>query len=313
MAIAHRLSAITASDFVVQSTSELDSDGAAAQFKLQNLNGNSGEVQLFNLIGLDQRKPFAESYMSSDCDLQMAGYRIVTKMNEKNLPEDFLQIAIKTFKPMTTWNTCDVSVMIDSNQDGVFEQELLGASLKSIPGQKTEDFETTLLDATQARAIRQQYESEVEKYKNDPVKLADLKNQENYDKAVIDQQAMKIYNNSTVVILEAAVKSLAKTAAGNLDFKILVTHNDQGAIEMDDYLDSTVKADAQISLKKEDQAYLDLPVDLKLNGNEAQTVSLTKGTGHSDLMVLLPQNKFSTSSLVDDSQAMLLKATYKNQ
>ncbi len=310
LAIAHKLSAIQAMDLTVQASSARAADGAAAQLTLNNANQNAGEALLFNLIAQDDRKPMQLSYMSADCDLQSAGYKIVTRKNEKNVEEDFLQVAIKTFKPMTTWNSCDISILIDSNGDGMADQELLGSSLASIPGQTSTEFASTLIDANKARQIRKEFEALVAAAKNDPKKLAELKGKEDYAAALVDMQGMTIYNNSTVVIVEALVSQLARTAEGNLAFKILTTHNEQTTVQMDDYLSDSLKTDRKISLKKEDQSFANLPNAVSLKGEETKVVELTKGFGDDLLLVLMPQNKFSASDLFTDAQAQIVKPRF---
>lgn len=312
LAIAHKLSALKASELVVQSASSRDAVGAIATLKISNANQNAGEVLLFNLLSKDDRKPEADSFMTADCDVQSAGYRIVSRTNAKGVSEDFLQVAVKTYKPMTTWNSCDISLLIDSNGDGIPEQELLGASMKSIPNQVSEEFASTLIDATKARAIRKAYEAEVEKLKNDPVKLKELASKEKYDEALIDQQAMIVNNNSSVVVVEALVSALAKTATGQLAFSLVASHNEQSSVQMDDYLGATAKKAKVISLKKQDQAFVGLPESLKVAaGSAAVSVELTKGAGSESLLVLMPQNGFSMSDLLTDAQAQVLAPVFK--
>lgn len=310
LAVAHKLAALEAQGLVVNSTSELDSAGASAELTLKNLNANAGEALLFNLIGKDERKPKANSFMTSDCDLQSAGYKLVSRKNSRGKDETVLQVAVKLFKPMTTWHACDISLLIDSNNDGVAEQELLGSSLSSIPGQNSSEFATTLIDAAKAREIRKDYEKLVADAKGDTTKLAELKGAEDYSDALLDQKGLKLYNNSTVVVLEISADKLALTADGALAFKVLVTHNEQSTVEFDDYLSSTVKSDMRISLKKEDQSFVDLPEAITLTGAAEQKVELTKGEGREKLLVLLPNNKFSLSNLHEDSQSQILTPVY---
>lgn len=311
LAIAHKLSALQASDLTVQSGSLRDSVGAIAAVTINNANQNAGEALLFNVLAKDERKPQADSYMTADCDIQAAGYRIIPRTNEKGLKEDYLQVAVKTYKPMTTWNSCDISLLIDSNGDGVPEQELLGASLKSIPNQKSEEFASTLLDASKARELRKAFEAKVEAVKNDPAKLEELKAEEKYDDAIVDQQALQTYNNSTVIVVEALTSQLAKTASGQLAFKLVASHNEQSSVQMDDYLAATATSPRVISLKKEDQAFMGLPESLKLAGSETKVTELTKGAGVENLLVLMPQNKFSMSDLVMDAQGQILVPAFK--
>ncbi len=313
LAIAHKLSALQANSLVVHSTSARDSSGASATLEINNANDNIGDALLFNLIATDERKPQAADYMTAECDLQSAGYRIVSRENGSGVKEDILQVAVKTFKPMTTWNTCDVSLLIDANGDGVPEQELLGANLKSIPNQTSEEFASTLIDATKAREIRKAFETEIEKVKDDPKKLQELKDKEKYDTALIDQQNIKLFNNSTVVVIEAVVSKLAKTEAGHLEFNLVVTHNEQSSVQMDDFLTSGAESQNKkylISLNKADQAFVDLQ-DVKVNSSETLQVELTKGEGSEELLVLMPQNKFTFSDLVIDAQSQTLKPSYK--
>lgn len=311
LAIAHKLSAIQADSLVVLSSSNRDAEGAAAELTLTNANINKGEVFLFNLLGQDDRKPSVASYMSADCDLQAAGYRLINQKDANGKTEQVLQIAVKTYKPMSTWNSCDISVLIDADQDGVADQELLGSSLKSIPGQTSEEFASTLIDAKKAREIRKAYEAALEAAKDDPKKLEELKDKEKYDEAFVDQRGMNMINNSTVAIIEASVSALAKTVEGNLALKLVVTHNETSSVQMDDDLKETVQTNLLIALKNEDQVFVDLPEMLSVGSEETLKVQLTKGAAEGSLLVLMPQNKTTSSDLVMDAQAQIMKPEFK--
>lgn len=311
LAIAHKLTAIQANDLIVNASSKRDADGAMAELTINNANQNGGEVLLFNLLGKDERKPEANSYMAAECDMQYAGYRIISKTNDKNVTEEFLQIAVKTYKPMTTWHSCDVSVMIDANGDGLAEQELLGGSIAPAPGQPMAKFGSTLMDAVKAREIRRKFEEEVLKVKDDAEKVKALNDALKYDEAIVDLREFKFFNNSTVVIVEAAVNALARNAAGNLSFKVILTLNEQSNVQMDDYLSTTVKTDRQISLKAADQAFVNLPESVVMAAEETKKVELTKGAGTDSLLLLMPRNKFSHSDLIIDAQAQVLKPKFK--
>ena len=139
----------------------------------------------------------------------------------------------------------------------------------------------------------------------------DSKNKEKYDDALVDMRPMVLYNNATVVIVEALVSALSKTAEGNLAFKIIVSHNEQSSVQMDDYFGSTLTTDMQIALKNSDQAFINLPEKIIVESEQTQVVELTKGAAVGNLLVLMPQNKFSTSDLVKDAQSQILKPAYK--
>jgi hypothetical protein len=66
----------------------------------------------------------------------------------------------------------------------------------------------------------------------------------------------------------------------------------------------------RISLRKEDQSFVNLPQTLTLAANSVKTVELTKGEGQEKLLVLMPDNKFSLSNLHEDSQSLILSPVY---
>src|SRR5690606_38745130 len=140
----------------------------------------------FNLLGLDQRKenPKQDPFMSRDCDLQAVGYRILDKkMGDETI--QVLQVGMKTYEAMTTWNMCELTVLIDTNGDQIPDQELAAVQLGNIKGISSAAnenmFASLLLDAGKTRALRLEFE---EKSIAGPVdeKLPE----ENYSSAVVD-------------------------------------------------------------------------------------------------------------------------------
>lgn len=321
LAVANRMSLVSAQDLKVLS-SETDALGAAAQVTLINSNQNAGEALLFNLLSLDGRKPIPSSYMNADCDLQAIGYKIIEKKNEKDEKVQVMQFGVKVYNPMTTWNSCDVSILIDNDQDGLAEQELLGSNLKSIPGQKLDEFASTLLDAVKARDIRKAFEASVDltyaQHKDDPKKLMEemqkLKDLENYNDAILSQSEMHVYNSSTAVVVEADLAALAKSANGDIHFSVVVTHNEQSSVQPDNYLMKNGKPMIlTVSSNIQQQSFVDLAESVKLAGGETKTLDINKGLALNDLLVLFPQNRFTLFSNVLDTQAQILKPVYTEQ
>jgi len=306
LAVAHKLSAISVQKLTIMS-GRSDAAGAAVNLELANANQNSGDALLFNLLSKDDRKPLATTSMSADCDLQSVGYKIINKKNEKDEMIEVIQFGIKTYKPMTTWTNCDVSIMIDADGDGIADQELLGANLKTIPGQKSEEFASTVLDAKKAREIRKNFEIELEKVKNDPAAVAKLKDQEDYSGAIIDQREMRVYNNSSVLVIEAELSKLQVGKNSELQIQVVVSQNEQSVTQMDDYLSETEKKLLKVSTNIKDQPYTVLTEVLKFAPNEIKTVELSAGQKAGDLMVLFPQNKFSFSDNLIDAQSQIVK------
>ena len=309
LAVAHKLSAISAVSLSVAS-GQTNSVGAAATVRLANGNQNNGEALLFNLLSVDERKPLSSISMNADCDLQSVGYKIISKKNEKNQPIEVVQFGIKTFKPMTTWNSCDVSILIDGDADGLADQELLGASIKSIPGLQSAEFASTLLDATKVRQIRKQFESEIEKVKNDPVAVAKLKGTEDYSSAVLDQREMLVYNNSNVLVVEAELKNLIKNKNNELRLQIVLSHNEQSSVQSDDFLAGSEKQALKISANSKDQPFLNLGEVLEFEADEIKNINLTVGESEGQMLILYPQNKFTFSDNINDFGSQILKPTF---
>lgn len=308
LAVAHRLSAITSQKLTVLSSVN-DADGAAVELDLKNESANAGEALLFNLVAKDERKPLSSSFMNADCDLQAVGYRIVEKETDQGV-EQFVEFGVKVYKPMTTWNSCDVSILIDSDKDGVIEQEILGSNTKSIPGETVEIFASTLIDTIKAREIRKTFEAKIEAAKNDAAALQALKDQEKYSDALIDQNDLTVYNNSTVVVLQARVSQLKLDSQKQLNFKVVVTHNEQASVQMDDNLAN--EESFSVSMEALDQSFLGLGETQSMNAGATLTVELTKGRGQESLLVLLPQNKISFSDALSDLQLLILKPEFRN-
>lgn len=311
MALAHRISQVRGTELVVRSTSEADSAGAAAELTINNAGVNPGDVLVFNLLGKDERKQAANNdpYLSKSCDLQAAGYRVLDKLIDGQKIR-VLQVAVKLYEPLTTWNTCQVSMLIDANGDGKADQELAGVTMETIKGlangTNSHEFASILLDAAKARELRKQFEI-ASQGTVDPQK----KPEENYTSAVIDLQAMKTFSNSTIAVIEADVSKLARSASGQLAIKVATIHDEASSAEADDYLAGGLNKWTRISVQGETQSFLDLPEVVTLAPSESRTLDLTKGEGLEGLLLLMPQNRTVFSDLQKDSESQILKARYR--
>lgn len=307
LAIVKKVSQISASDLVVNASSAQDSVGSAVDLQLKNQSMHEGQVLLFNLLGVDGRKqnPTQDASMTRDCDLQAVGYRLVDKVIDGKT-EQMLQVSVKLYEAVTTWNSCEVNVQIDTNGDGTAEQELAGLPLGNVPGASSpvneDDFFSVLLDAGIARASRLSFEQSV-------LTKPDLK--EDYSSAVVDLSPMNVLNNSTVMVLETKVSSLAKDGTGLLRIKASTTHAESSALEFDDFLDLGDRW-LTLSTQASDQAFMGIPESIKLSGLSTQSVSLEKGLGSNSLMVLMPSNRAVRSTLLVDEQMTVLESKYSN-
>ena len=242
--------------------------------------------------------------MSKACDLQAVGYRLVNKIVDGKTLK-VLQVGVKVFEPMTTWNACEVSVLIDSNGDQIPDQELAGIPLGNVKGLSTatneNQFMSVLLDAGKVRAARAQYEQAA----LDPAAKAE----EDYSAGLIDELPMTNYDHSTVVVIEADVTKLALGSDGMLTMKVATIFNEASAVEMDDYLGNP-NVWMKISLEDNAQAYVGLPESVTLAGGETQTASFAKGEGLGQLLLLMPQNRSVNAGSGTDDQSVAIDANY---
>jgi minor extracellular serine protease Vpr len=308
LAIAKKISRVVGQSLTVQATSDASSAGAIAKLTLENKSVNEGIVLPFNLLGQDTRKqdPHNSDSLSKACDLQTVGYRIISK-EEEGQTIKVLQIGVKTFEPMTTWNACEISVLIDSNEDGVADQELAALPLGNLKGfsNGTNDntFASVLLDAGKARDLRKQYEEDVLK----PVPADKSAPEEDYSGALIDAKLINPLNNSTLMVVEADVTKLAVTAGGYLSIRVATIFNEASAVEMDDFLSNRW---LKVSLNELAQSYSGLPDTIKIAPEASSTVDFTRGEGKSSLLLFFPHNKTVTSGIGKDSQMQILKAGF---
>ena len=298
LVVARQISRIEATSLKILATSDDDAAGSVAELKIANKSINKGEAYLFNLLGKDARKKDAkpDPVHNKNCDLQSAGYRVITGEDGKR----YLQVALKLYEGMTTWHRCEVNVQIDSNGDGIADQELSGMIASDLPGLPADKFVSLLLNANQAREIRKGYEESLSR--GEPVT-------ENYGEAVVDMLPMATFDNSTLAIITADTTFLKVADTGELRIKISTTHNDYSSVEYDDYLGDE-HTWSKVSLDGLGQAFTDTPEVIELAGHSEATVNLKKGYSDADLVIYTPQNKSVRDTLIEDAQSQTIKATY---
>ena len=300
LVVARQISQISVTSNVVHSTSEADAAGSAGEVTLQNKGVNPGSAYLFNLLGKDGRKKDSKPDLihNLNCDLQSAGYRIVQKDGQR-----ILQVALKLYEGMTTWNTCEVNVQIDADGDGITDQEIAGLPQSSLPGLTGDNFISLLLDGTKARQMRKKYETD---FATNPDKA-----KEDYSQAVMDIRKMGVFDGSTLAIIEADVSQLEVSDTQELNIKVSTTLQDSGAVEYDDYLGKDDTKWEKISLSDMGQSYSQLPEQIDLKGHDTVTVPFVKGYDSRDLILYAPQNKSVRDVLLEDTQSQIVPAAYQ--
>lgn len=313
LAVIKKISQIKAGDLKVSAGSEASAAGAMVQLSLSNQGVQNGVVLPFNLLGMDSRKQnvHQDPFMSRHCDLQAVGYRILEKViGDQKLK--VLQVGMKVYEPMTTWNVCELSVLIDSNGDQKAEQELAAVQLGNVKGLATavneNMFASLLLDAAKARELRAQFE---DRSIAGPVDGKPIE-EENYLPATIDLLPLSPFNHSTIHIVEADITKLARRGTGELSIKVAALFNDPNSVEMDDFLEQPAQSWLPVSLEEKSQSYMNLPESVTVAAGQTVFAEMDKGQGKGQLLLLFPDNRTVVSDIEVDDQLQILKPQFGN-
>lgn len=280
LGVSKRLSRISAKELNVFASHSEDSFDALTELLLTNRSANSGDVEIFNLIAEDDRKPFPNQdalILSRSCDLQAAGYRIVEREEKK-----ILQVGLKLFSAVSNWQACEMSILVDSDEDGEADQEIGGLPQTYLSGLSSivpAGFYSVLLDFKKAVSLRQAYDQATIATDGKP------EGELSFVPAILDIQTMKTYANSHLAVMEMDITALNKTKEGLLNMKFTVFS--EGGVEYEDGLQSKW---FKLSPQEEEQSYRQIPDGLKLKALEDKTVELFKGFGKAPLMIVAPFN-----------------------
>jgi subtilisin family serine protease len=297
LAVLRGTSAVVASQAQIFASGPYDAAGAQVQVELDNRGAHPAQVFAFNLLGRDQRQLPGDQVLNSTrsraCDLQSAGHRIIER-ETANGQVRFLQVAVKLYHPLTRWQTCDVSVLIDADGDGEAEQELVGLMHEKFPGMNGDQYSSLLLDYKMARRLRKEFEEA--QGRGEDVK-------EDYTSSIVQQSGMLAFEHSSLAIIEAPVAKLAKRVNGDVAIKLVVSNEDRAAIEFDDYLGLHGDQWENIDLGPLAMSMMALDEKTLVPAGEKKIMLLTKGETRSELVLYAPTNRtVQSDSLLDDVQ-----------
>ncbi len=299
LAVVRKISELSAESLKIYSTSAADSDGAMVELALKNNASQDALAIPMNLIALDNRKtvvPGEEIISSKACDIQAVGYKIV---------KEKIYFGFKLFSPVTTWHSCELSVLFDSDGDDKPDQELAGVSMSSLEGLPAQDqFVSLLLDSNIARALRMQFELSVMAGKPTPL---------TYVTAVQDAQPMMPLNHSTIALVVADISKIRPTKTGMVAFKIASSSDEKYNVEGDDFLDNDEKEWRNLDLTELGQSFVFNEVAVQMGPKSAKTVLAAKGHGNNGLMLLMPTNRSLSNSVTLDEQLDVVKPSFVSQ
>lgn len=306
LAVVKRISDIAAKDFAIMADGP-DLSDALVQADLTNSGENPGVVIPFNLLAQDKRKPdFSDvsHIRSRACDLESVGYRTLTLKDQAG-EREVLQVAAKVYEPLTDWQSCFVSVLIDSDKDGTTDQELVGVTSQYLPGIDQilpPDLYSFLLDSQKAQQLRARYE------KGSQSGLAALFGmfQEDYRDALQGVAEFKRYNHSTLAVLQVDTALLERTVDGDLNVRVAAVYEDSYVPQSDDFLGGADQWHS-IKLNANDQGFFELPEQIELGSSESKKLQATKGLGAEELILYMPYNRDTLGSRQQDQQSQVLK------
>lgn len=253
---------------------------------LSNTSPVPGFAMAFNLLDEDPRKPHGkpgQTWKSQSCDLQSAGYRLLRKPGP-NGDVEVVQFGIKLHNPLSHWLSCEVSVLIDADEDGVADQEIAGVSGSGIEGLDQFPFATVLLDSVRARSLRLEYEQKLSSGPKEEQAIPSV----DYKTATLAISPMAPFDNSTIAVIEAPLPAIAKTKDGALNIKLAALSTDSDNIEVDDYLGITQSAWRKLPSTIEQQPFYGMSEIATVGKTGRLTVNRGSGTGK--LVLYYPRN-----------------------
>ena len=306
LAVLNRTTRIVPGPLLIAATSEADAAFAVASLTLTNSGRAAGDALIFNLLGKDGRKngALANSARNGICDLESSGWRLTPRMIDGQT-KTILEIAVKVYSPMTTWNLCEVSVLFDKNGDGIAEQELVGSSDDVLTGDAAlvNRFSSTLTDAAKLGQLRRDAGTV-------PAKAGATVS---YTAAILDQQPLTYYDHSTLMVMSVDIAKLALTAKGDIRLKV-VAQAGGSSPDGDDYLgpDAGTQNWLTITTEQNGESFTNLPDPVTLAAGETRDLSFAKGSGKEPLVVYFPTNRSTVSVHGDDAQSATLNPNYQS-
>jgi subtilisin family serine protease len=249
---------------IVKANSAISARQAPKGLKISNSSSSAGEALLFHKIGIPSRADESEN----PCKIEAAGYRTTTSD---------LYIGVVLNSPLTNWNYCIISVLIDSDLDSTTDLELVAGDntwLENPDGDDHGEVEITslLLDAKIMKSI-----SKIGRRKHEYVY--------DYRKAIVKKWKAATAPYSGTIVLQSALADLVPIN-GKIRLRLasLPVSSDRFANEY--YAGSPAAHD-----------WLEIPVSAPLLDQKSTEVTLAPGgeafvdtQGQSGLLLIYPSN-----------------------
>lgn len=301
LALVKKMSRIETGMAQVFSSSAQDAAGSVVQLEVKNSGQHLGVAHFYNLISYDEPKlptGTENSYKSTTCDLEAAGYRLV----EKDDGNQYLQIGVKLYDTVTRWEHCQLSLQIDTDLDQSTDFEVGAIEVDHLAGVGASGAYSVLLDFKKMRQIRRDAERMATQPGAQNVGL-------NFGPAILDAQAFLAYNHSSVAQFEVQLEKLGLAVNQKIAIKLASISEDGNVFEQDDFLGSQAQQWHLLSTASKDQSFVGLGTDLTLKPAEARTILAEKGQSDAGLLVLAPANSEARGSNSGRDQQALVPAS----
>ncbi len=304
LAVVARTTAMKVKSVDVVSERSADSAQEKLSVVIKNTGDHEGEALLFNLLDTDERKE-RDKYTNytSACDIESAGYRVV---NREGVPH--LQVAVKLYSPITGWETCDVYVELDYDNDGETEQEITGSKPGDWPGfsenPNLRDLEISsmLFDAKKYTELSDAYTKEKEKQQVE-IEAFDLV------PALEGVSAMTGYRSSTLSIVEAPLESLRGT--GDIKMKVSTSYNGRYNVSRSDVLDGSGEEWKDVNISETSSGFYSMAESGVVDAGSEKGFSLLKSAKAGDLVVYFPRNRYNLKEKGKDKQSQIIQMEKK--
>ena len=213
---------------------------------------------------------------------------------------------------MTTWDLCEISVLIDSDGDYEADQELAGIKQNHLEGLTAATFASVLIDAKAARAIRRAYDAEIlnpppAPKPGEPTPATPVLN---FTPAITALSPMLAFEHSTIAIVEVPVSELKLKPSGVLAVRVATSAQTGSAIEPDDFLSKDPKKWKRLNVSLDGPSFVGLPEKVSVNAGETKTISFTKGAGSESLWLAYPNGPSVFGGISRDGQAQTIRPKY---
>ena len=297
LAVLRRSSQLAAEELKVYASSAGEAPGALASLRIENPSESIGQIELFNLIGTDERKEgiLTNPTRNNLCDLESAGYRLRDRWSEQGGWQTYLEIGIKLYYPVTTWNLCTIVLEFDKNLDGQADELLIDDRLQPADTSKPILFDPIVpVLQPKTNLLRLQHRDDTE------VPLTEERN-----------FALQEYSHSTLVIASLPLEEVASRNAAALAIKVSV-YGRTGSPDSYDPLQVT-EADSswfEIPTQAMMQAWYELPSMIQVQPRDYAEINFAKGWGEGSLISYFPSNTSSQSIFRQDTQSHVSTPQY---